>query len=200
MTISAQRGGVILSNNTRSGYVKFIHPDGYGFVECDEDSIEDSYVHSSLVEKHELSSNDEITYSVSGKKRRESVSQIFSINGTEIKKNTCKFLGKVTGKVVKIVEQSGGGVIGLDDYCDEIYCNQKIVKKHELTVGDNIEHSIRPVKWGSRYDFEVSRIIALNGEMIREKVPSSIVGKKEFIFTPIKTTHQIVPVLHFRRR
>ena len=85
--------------------------------------------------------------------------------------------------MVKIVEQSGDAIIGLDDYCDEIYCNQKIVKKHELTVGDNIEHSIRPVKWGSRYDFEVSRIIALNGEMIREKVPSSIVGKIRSLFS-----------------
>jgi cold shock CspA family protein len=86
VTTSKQRGGVILSNNARSGFVKFIHPDGYAFVECDEDSIEDSYVHSSLVEKHELSANDEITYAVSRKKGRESVSEIFSINGSAIKK------------------------------------------------------------------------------------------------------------------
>ncbi len=45
MTITAHRGGENLSDKTFSGFVKFIHKDkGYGFVECDADDVEDSFI------------------------------------------------------------------------------------------------------------------------------------------------------------
>ncbi|MDB2637055.1 AAA domain-containing protein [Candidatus Poseidonia alphae] len=169
-----------MSENARSGFIKFIHPNGYGFVECDDDTIGDSFIPPNLIKMHGLSANDELRYVVSQNKGKEAVDQILSINGTAIivkEKIPKNRPGKFTGNVSQISAKSGQATISLDDYCDKICCNQKLLKKHEISIGDNIEFTIRDANYSKFFDFEVSRIITLNGEMIREKVPSSIAGK-----------------------
>ena len=53
MTMSAEKGGENMSENIRNGFVSWIHSKGYGFAECDDDEIEDSFIPPNLIEKHE---------------------------------------------------------------------------------------------------------------------------------------------------
>ena len=80
MTMSAQKGGENMSEDIRNGFVSWIHPKGYGFAECDDDEIEDSFIPPNLIEIHELSDNDEIEYIVGETRKGEAVIEILSIN------------------------------------------------------------------------------------------------------------------------
>jgi len=190
MTLSAQKGGGNLSNKIRSGFVKFIHPDGYGFVKCDDD-VKDSFIPPNLIEKHDLSANDEIKYIVGKSRGKDSVTEIISINNSVVilkKKIPKNRPDKFTGEVRMIFPQSGQGVIELDEFCDEILCNQKILKTHGISIGDSLEFSIKDAKYSKKFDFEISKVHSVNGEVIREKVPAVIAKeiKKLLSYSPTK--------------
>ena len=101
MTMSAEKGGGNMSGNTRSGFVKFIHQKGYGFVECDDDVVEDSYIPPNIVAKHVLTDSDEIRYTVGKNSGREAVAKIISINGEVLHE---KVPTKIARKVDKDIE------------------------------------------------------------------------------------------------
>ena len=84
MTLSARRGGGNISENIRNGFVSWIHSKGYGFAECDDDEIEDSFIPPNLIEKHELSANDEIRYIVGKSRGKDAVLEILSINNSVV--------------------------------------------------------------------------------------------------------------------
>ncbi len=57
MTITAHRGGENLSDKTFQWICKNLSTKdkGYGFVECDADDVEDSFIPPVLAEEHDLS-------------------------------------------------------------------------------------------------------------------------------------------------
>ena len=190
MTMSAQRGGGFLSNDTRLGFVKFIHPNGYGFVQCDDDTIEDSFIPPNLVKGHDLTANDEIKYVVSKNSGKDSVVQILSINGSAIiikKKISSDRPKKIKGTIARIAN-SGNGVLDIHDYSDSVLCGKNCVKKYSLSSGDVIEFSYREFDNNSHFDYGVEKIFSINDELVKEKVPSVIAKKvkKLLSFSPAK--------------
>ena len=152
MTLSAKKGGENMSEEIKSGFVSFVHPNGYGFVECDDDDVEDSFIPPNLIKKHDLSANDQIEYIVGKSRGKDSVSEIISINNSVVivkRKIPRNRPSKFSGEVRMIFSESGQGVIELDDYRDEILCNQKILKKHGISIGDSLEFSIKDAKYST---------------------------------------------------
>jgi len=203
MTISARRGGGNMSEKIYNGHVKFIHPNGYGFIVCDDSEIEDSYCHANVVELHKLEGDDEIEYSIqTGRGGKYEVDQVFLINGKEIevkpKLDADKLPGKVFGTVTSI-SNAGNAQITLEDYHDSIPCQPKTVKKNKLSTGDIVEISLSPPKTiikkiKGREDveislpFRVSYVFSINGEPVRDTVPRTIANliKSAFNSNPHK--------------
>ena len=105
--LSAKGDGAMSKVEIQSGYVKFIHPDGYGFVVCDDSEIPDCYCHSDIVELYELEEGDDVGYSRRSDRRgKYAVDQIFSVNENEIEVKPRidgkKMPGKVIGTVMSI--------------------------------------------------------------------------------------------------
>ena len=112
-----------MSENARSGFIKFIHPNGYGFVECDDDTIGDSFIPPNLIEKHELSTNDEIRYIVGKSRGKDAVLEILSINNSAVitkKKISSDSPKKIKGTIARIAN-SGNGVVDIHDYSCLLY-------------------------------------------------------------------------------
>ena len=77
-------GGGNLTDEIYSGFIKFIHPDGYGFIECDNEDNDDGFLSNSLIQVHVLEANDEVEYSVKSSKGKTAVNRIYSVNGTSV--------------------------------------------------------------------------------------------------------------------
>ena len=189
MTLSAQIGGGNMSENIRNGFVSWIHSKGYGFAECDDDEIEDSFIPPNLIEKHGLSANDEIRYIVGKSRGKDAVLEILSINNSVVitkKKISSDSPKKIKGTIARIAK-SGNGVVDIHDYSDSVLCGKKSVKKHSLSSGDVIEFSYRNLDTNPHFDYVVEKIFSINDELIREKVPSKIVkAVKKLFFKPQK--------------
>ena len=67
-----------------SGFVKFIHPNGYGFIECDNEDSDDGFLPNSLIQVHALEANDKVEYSVKTSDGKTAVNRIYSLNGTSV--------------------------------------------------------------------------------------------------------------------
>ena len=122
MTLLARRGGENMSENIRNGFVSWIHSKGYGFAECDDDEIEDSFIPPNLIEKHELSTNDEIRYIVGKSRGKDAVLEILSINNSAVitkKKISSDSPKKIKGTIARIAN-SGNGVVDIHDYSDSV--------------------------------------------------------------------------------
>ena len=189
MTMSAEKGGENMSENIRNGFVSWIHSKGYGFAECDDDEIEDSFIPPNLIEKHDLSDNDEIEYIVGETRKGEAVVEIISINNTLVvakKKVTKNSPRRSNGSILRLTK-SGSAILELDDFSDEILCNKKYIKKYNISVGDELEITFTNISNGKYFNFEVSNVHSLNGEIVRDKVPSKIVkAVKNLLFKPQK--------------
>jgi hypothetical protein len=143
MTISAEKGGGNMSGNTRSGFVKFIHQKGYGFVECDDDVVEDSYIPPNIVAKHVLTDSDEIRYTVGKNSGREAVAKIISINGevlhekvpTKIARKVKSLLFRPKKKLTKLFLSFTSG--GDDEKIIEMYAGAQESLKPFIEYADN---------------------------------------------------------------
>ena len=99
--------------------------------------LRSSYIHSSLVEEGDISSNDEITYS--GNKNSRIYVKTFSQSmELRLKKLMVNFSGKVTGTVVQIYNKRSDNQPRKITAQKAVYCNQKIVKKVKEKVGDSL--------------------------------------------------------------
>ena len=177
-------GGENLTGEVYSGFVKFIDPNGYGFIECDDEDIDDSILSQSLIQEHDLEANDEVEYSVKARRDKTAVDQIYSVNGKPIdiapKLDSKRIPKSVTGFISQLTK-AGNGVIALDDYSDDVSCDEKIMTKYNLSIDDVVDLSLKPARWGG-FDFHVSSVLSINGEVVREKVPQSIAKKISNLF------------------
>ena len=187
MTLSVLKGGENMSEDIRNGFVSWIHSKGYGFAECDDDEIEDSFIPPNLIEKHDLSDNDEIEYIVGETRKGEAVVEIISVNNTPVvakKKVTKNSPRRSNGSILRLTK-SGSAILELDDFSDEILCNKKYIKKYNISVGDALEITFTNINNGKYFNFEVSNVHSVNGEIVRDKVPSKIVkAVKNLLFKP----------------
>ena len=177
-------GGENLTEEIYSGFVKFIHPNGYGFIECYDEDIDDGFLSESLIQEHDFEVNDEVEYSVKSSRGKTTVDQIYSVNDTSIdvaqKLDSKNIPERVTGFISQLTK-AGNGVIVLDDYRDDISCDEKIMMKNNLSIDDVVDISLKPARWGA-FDFHVSSVLSINGEVVREKVPRSIAKKISNLF------------------